>query len=239
MTQQRHKLIKKTRNAVKARLTTEISYWDRLSQDLKQKETSGESDSRYKSEDAENYAIEMQERLNNRFNELDLEENISPLPPKILGKFMIVPIGLINKISPTSVPQTKISSVDKQQVARRARNIIMEEERKLGNNPTDREIEKLGYDIESIVPNENIKFIEVKGRIKDAPTITVTKNEILFSLNKPNNYILAIVEFEDQSQNSDYKVYYVRHPFNKEPDFGVTSVNYDFSDLISRADPPN
>jgi Domain of unknown function (DUF3883) len=35
----------------------------------------------------------------------------------------------------------------------------------------------------------------VKGRISGAETVTVTKNEILYSLNKPDDYILAIVEF--------------------------------------------
>ena len=40
-------------------------------------------------------------------------------------------------------------------------------------------------------------FIEVKGRVSGADTITVTKNEILYSLNKPEDFILAIVEFLD------------------------------------------
>jgi len=33
--------------------------------------------------------------------------------------------------------------------------------------------------------------IEVKGRDATATTITVTKNEILYSLNKPHDFILA------------------------------------------------
>jgi hypothetical protein len=37
----------------------------------------------------------------------------------------------------------------------------------------------------------------VKGRVSGAPTITVTRNEILYSLNKPDDFILAIVEFLD------------------------------------------
>jgi hypothetical protein len=37
----------------------------------------------------------------------------------------------------------------------------------------------------------------VKGRVSGAPTITVTRNEILYSLNKPDDFILAIVEFFD------------------------------------------
>ena len=110
-------------------------------------------------------------------------------------------------------------------------------ERTLGFDPVDRELEKLGYDIESRVPGEGrLRFIEVKGRVSGAATITVTKNEILYSLNKPDDYILAIVEFLDADT---HRVHYLRRPFNREPDFGVTSVNYDFAELIARAQPPN
>ena len=70
-----------------------------------------------------------------------------------------------------------------------------------------------------------LRFIEVKGRVSGAATITVTKNEILYSLNKPEDFILAIVEFLD---GDAHRVHYVRQPFQREPDFGVTSVNYDF-----------
>ena len=32
--------------------------------------------------------------------------------------------------------------------------------------------------------------------------------------------------------------WYVRHPFGREPDFGVTSVNYDLAELLARAVEP-
>ncbi len=32
-----------------------------------------------------------------------------------------------------------------------------------------------------------------------------------------------------------HRVHYVRQPFQREPDFGVTSVNYDFAELLARA----
>ena len=64
--------------------------------------------------------------------------------------------------------------------------------------------------------------------------MTVTKNEILYSLNKPEDFILAIVEFDGDTQ----RIHYVRRPFQREPDFGVTSVNYNFSDLLARAEVP-
>jgi hypothetical protein len=112
----------------------------------------------------------------------------------------------------------------------------MEIERKLGYEPTDREFEKLGYDIESRIPGTGkLRFIEVKGRVAGAETITVTRNEILYSLNKPDDFILAIVEFDGDS----HRTHYIRQPFHREPDFGVTSVNYIISELIARSMPPS
>jgi hypothetical protein len=112
----------------------------------------------------------------------------------------------------------------------------MEIERGLGFEPTDREHEKLGYDIESrVLGTGKLRFIEVKGRVTGAPTVTVTRNEILYSLNKPDDFILAIVEFIG---NDSHRVHYIRQPFQREPDFGVTSVNYDFAELIVRAEKP-
>ncbi len=112
----------------------------------------------------------------------------------------------------------------------------MQTERKLGFEPVDREFERLGYDIESRVPGSGkLRFIEVKGRIAGADTVTVTKNEILYSLNKPDEFILALVEFRG---DEGHRVHYLREPFRREPDFGVTSVNYDFAELLARAEEP-
>jgi hypothetical protein len=127
-------------------------------------------------------------------------------------------------------------AIETQASAARARAIVLDVERQLGFEPTDREMEKLGYDIESRdVSTGRLRFLEVKGRVSGAQTITVTKNEILYSLNKPEDFILAIVEFLD---GDAYGVHYVRQPFRREPDFGVTSVNYDFTELLVRAERP-
>ena len=93
----------------------------------------------------------------------------------------------------------------------------------------------MGCDIESRIPGTGkLRFIEVKGRVTGAATITVTKNEILCSLNKPEDFILAIVEFDRDT----HRVHYVRRPFQREPDFGVTSVNYAFPELLARTEVP-
>ena len=63
----------------------------------------------------------------------------------------------------------------------------------------------------------------------------MTRNEILTSLNKPDDFILALVEFLDADR---HRVYYLRRLFRREPDFGVTSVNYDFGELLARAGQP-
>ncbi len=59
--------------------------------------------------------------------------------------------------------------------------------------------------------------------------------ETEYSLNKPEDFILAIVEF---LEGDAHRVHYVREPFQREPDFGVTSVNYSFAELLERAEEP-
>jgi SNF2 family DNA or RNA helicase len=233
----RVELIQKTRAAVKDRLTKEINYWDFRASQLKAQEQAGKANARLNSQEAERRADELQARLQKRLAELDMEEKISAQPPIVLGGFVVVPQGLLNRVSGTEEEPSAESTVDRQAVAAEARRIVMEKECELGFQPTDREHEKLGYDIESIDPaNGSIRFIEVKGRAAGADTITVTKNEILYSLNKPDNFILGIVEF---LSGDEHRVHYLRQPFQREPDFGVTSVNYDFAELLKRAEAPS
>ena len=229
-------LITKTEAAVKERLTKEITYWDHRAEELKIQERTGKPNAKLNSEEARKRADLLQGRLQKRLEELKLEAQLSPLPPVVLGGLLVVPIGLLSAMrghegTPNASPQ------DTQASAARARAIVMEIERSLGFVPVDREFEKLGYDVESRIPGTGkLRFLEVKGRVSGAETITVTKNEILYSLNKPEDFILAIVEFLDESA---HRVHYVRRPFQREPDFGVTSVNYDFDELLSRAGRPS
>ena len=225
-------MIAKTEAAVKERLTKEISYWDHRAEDLRAQEQAGKPNARLNSDEARKRADALQARLEKRLDDLKLERQISPLPPVVLGGLLVVPMGLLAAM--TGRPLTAAAeSVDRQAVAARARAIVMEVERSLGFEPVDREQEKLGYDIESRVSGKGkLRFIEVKGRDSDADTVTVTKNEILYSLNKPEDFILAIVEFRP---DETHRVHYLQQPFHREPDFGVTSVNYDLAELIARA----
>ncbi|MBW2031570.1 MAG: DUF3883 domain-containing protein, partial [Deltaproteobacteria bacterium] len=133
---------------------------------------------------------------------------------------------------------------------------VMDLERSLNYRPRDVSQDNCGYDIESAIPDSGkLRFIEAKGRLQGAKTVTVTKNEILTALNKPDDFILAIVLVPPGEESpsidpwrtgdpaTDYgisqngcRVYYIRRPFTKEPDFGVTSVNYNLSELLDKAE---
>ena len=227
--------IEKTRAAVKDRLTKEINYWDHRAEELKLQEQAGKTNARLNSQEARRRADDLQGRLQKRMEQLELESQISALPPVILGGLVVVPLGLLAKITGKSVSEAK-DTVDRLAVAARARGIIMDVERSLGFEPVDREFEKLGYDIESKDPKTGkLRFIEVKGRASGEQTLTVSRNEILYSLNTPDDFILGMVEFV---QGGSHQVHYLRSPFQREPDFHVTSVNYNFPELLARAEAP-
>jgi SNF2 family DNA or RNA helicase len=241
-------LLAKTEAAVRERLFKEIAYWDHRAEQLKLQEQAGrvnlpapstarQAGARLNSQEARRRADNLQARLAKRLEELKLEGQIAPLPPVALGGLLVVPLGLLRAMAGelTAEEQHELrAAADSQAAAARARAAVMAVERGLGFQPVDREFERLGYDIESRAPDTGqLRFIEVKGRVSGAATVTVTKNEILTSLNKPDSFILALVEFlGDDSQ----RVHYLRQPFRREPDFGVTSVNYDFGELLARAE---
>ena len=228
-------LLSKTEAAVKERLTKEIAYWDHRAADLQMQEQAGKPNARLNSSEARRRADDFQARLQKRMDAIQRERQLSPLPPVVIGGVLVVPAGLLRKMAGSV--GVNVATRDTQASAARARAAVMKIERRLGFEPVDREFDKVGYDVESRVPGTGkLRFIEVKGRVQGASTVTVTKNEVLTSLNKPDDYILAIVEFLVGGTD---KVHYVRNPFKREPDFGVTSVNYDLPDLLARAEVPS
>ncbi len=232
----RLELIAKTREAVQDRLSKEIGYWDHRAETLKLQEQAGKTNARLNSQEAQRRADTLQTRLHNRMEQLDRESQISALPPVVLGGLVVVPAGLLSAISGSALPAASTHASNTQLSAARARAIVMNVERRLGFEPVDREFEHLGYDIESRnLYTGKLRFIEVKGRVAGAETITVTKNEILYSLNKPDDYILALVLFENDADDT-HQVFYIRRPFQQYPDFAMTSVTYNIAKLLLQAE---
>ena len=66
--------------------------------------------------------------------------------------------------------------------------------------------------------------------------VEVMRKRVDSPLNKPDDFILAMVEF---LEDGGHRVHYLRRPFQREPDFGVTSVNYNFAELLAWAEEPS
>jgi hypothetical protein len=91
--------------------------------------------------------------------------------------------------------------------------------------------EECGYDVESRVPGTGkLRFIEVKGRVAGAGTVTVSRNEIVTALNKPDDFWLAIVEVDGTAAAPVY----LQRPFHTEPDFAAESVTYKIRELVAK-----
>ena len=252
----KEELVTKTIAAVKDRLTKEIAYWDHRAEELKAQELAGKFNARINSAKARVRADELQVRLQNRLGELAKERQLSPLPPVVMGGALVVPGGLIAQLKGKREQGADLFAKETKRVEQMAMQAVMEIEKSLDFIPMDVSQYKCGYDIESAIPGTGkLRFIEVKGRIIGAQTVTISKNEILTAFNKPEDFILALVlvppsdtdlkvdPWQVAELGANYgktqngcRVYYVHRPFTREPDFGVTSVNYNLHELIERAE---
>ena len=232
--------IAKVESEVIARLKKEINYWDHRAEDLKAQERAGKAGGRLNAAQAANRANELADRLQRRLAELSREREISARPPAVKGGALVVPGGLLRRLTlPTSTEPSQFSdnSASRAEIERLAMQAVIDAEKALGHVPRDVSAERIGYDIESKnVATGHLRFIEVKGRIEGADTVTITRNEILTALNKPEAFILAIVSVAD---GFVHEPRYVRSPFKREPDFGATSVTYQIAELLRTAGAPS
>jgi hypothetical protein len=230
--QAKERLVDKTLAAVKDRLTKEITYWDHRSEELRAQEQAGKTP-RLNSTKARQRADELGARLQKRIDDLQQERQLSPLPPVVIAAALIVPDGALRAMRGDTADHSEDAVVETARVEALAMESVMLAERRLGFEPRSVARENCGYDIESRVSSTGrLRFLEVKGRIAGARTVTITKNEILTALNKPDDFVLAIVEIAGEEAKEPR---YVRRPFNREPDFGVTSVTYKLDELLARS----
>ncbi len=227
----RIELIEKTEAAVQERLTKEINYWDFRAAELRAQEQAGKINARLNSQRAQERADRLAERLSQRKEQLDQERQISAAPPIVVGGALVIPIGLLlGDDTPAEILDRRVT----EQIAMHA---VAQAEIALGNDPRDVSAMNYGYDIESRDERTGrLRFIEVKGRRVGADVVTVTYNEILTGLNNADKSILALVLVEPDG--AFQRPRYVFHPFRREPDEGVTSVNYNMSELLAMSEEP-
>jgi len=230
--------VEKAEFEVQARLKKEINYWDSRAFELKEQSKAGKK-TRLSWENAQRRAEDLADRLQRRMALLAEERSIRAAAPVVRGGLMVVPKGLIDRKSlqtPTAANELSQDAQSRRVIELKAMDAVMKAERDLGNVPTDVSAQKVGYDILSFDPDsQSQRFIEVKGRVDTASTVMVTRNEIITSLNKPDSYILAIVQV---GSNSVQAPRYVWRPFETEPAFGVTAQQFNINHLLGRSEPP-
>ena len=231
--------IEKTEVEVQKRLKKEINYWDSRAFELKEQTRAGKK-TRLNWENAQRRAEDLADRLQRRMAQLAKEKSITAAAPVVRGGFIVIPKGLLleQQDSSTGTPKGFAeNAAARREIELKAMDAVMETERALGNRPEDVSAQKVGYDILSFDPEVNSqRFIEVKGRIDGAETVTVTRNEIITSLNKQEDYILAVVQIRNGFADQPH---YIANPFSQEPEFGLVSLQVDLKSLFKRAERPS
>ena len=226
--------INRVEKAVKDRLEREIWDWDRRALELKEKEGNENKASLTKARDN---VRKFTDRLNKRLGELQRERQIMPLPPEVRGAAVVVPMGWFIKQGMTESSKQQNASAEVEQLAMDA---VMQSERALGREPVDVSSENRGYDIESFDPKSDVHvFIEVKGRIRDAKDLSITKNEMLTAFNSENLYILAVVLVENGVASEPS---YIRNParlFESEPGFIEIARRFSLSKILKEGRAPH
>jgi hypothetical protein len=167
------------------------------------------------------------------------QRHVVSAPPVIVGGALVIPAGLLAQRRGEAGWSADAAALAR--IERAAMEAVMQVERALGHQVFDVSSQKCGWDITSVMPAEDgrmpvTRHIEVKGRVKGATTITVTRNEVMYGLNQQDKFILAVVMVDGEQVEGPH---YVRCPFTQEPDWAVTSINLDLNELLKRATKPH
>lgn len=221
--------IAKTMQQVHERLTREIVYWNNRTAQLDLQEQAGKVNAKLNASQARQRADGLTERLRSRMARLESEKRIVPLPPTIIGGALVVPAGWFETGSSRVAEEPPTYGAPSREVELLAMAAVMEAERRHGFEPRDISSENRGYDIESRDPRSgNLRFIEVKGRVTGAAAVTLTRNEVLTALNKPESWFLAVVFVEN---NRAGEPQYFREPFRDGLQFAAASISVDLAAL--------
>ncbi len=235
--------VEKTLAAVNERLTKEIDFWQDRWMKLKEDGEAGK-DVRLNLQNVERSIADLGSRLESRKKELQSMRHVVNGTPVVLGAALIVPAGLMNTLrgqAPVD-PVAATFAADAQaraRIDRVAMDAVRETEEARGCRVVDVSADKCGWDLTAYPPaidgkQPDPRHIEVKGRVKGASTVTVTRNEMLYAFNQGDKFILAIVLVGEN--DSAEGPYYIRNPFQSEPGWGVASINYHLGDLLVRAE---
>ena len=235
--------VDKTLAAVHERLTKEIDFWTDRFIKLSEDKSAGK-DVRLPLQNVQRTLADLESRLESRKKELQSMRHVTSATPVVLSGAVVVPAGLLRNLRGEEPPDEATAAAFSADPAARSRiealamNAVRRAEEACGRRVVDVSGQKCGWDLTSYEPTiegklPNARHIEVKGRVKGATTITVTRNEILYALNQAEKFHLAIV-FIDESGSVEGP-FYVINPFDTEPGWGVSSSNYELKALLAKA----
>jgi superfamily II DNA or RNA helicase len=229
----RKQQVEKTLNAVHERLVREINYWSGRYIKFQEDQAAGK-DVRLNLENVRRTIDELSVRRESREKELNDLRNVISATPVIVGGALVIPAGMLARAR--GEPGWTADAEARARIEKAAIQAVMEAERRMGHVVDDVSAQKCGWDVTSLPQMREgtlppSRHIEVKGRAKGTTTVTVTRNEILYALNQADKFLLAIVLIDG---NKCDKLFYIRRPFDQEPGWAVTSVNYDLPELEKR-----
>ena len=169
--------------------------------------------------------------------------HVTSATPVALGGALVVPIGLLRRLrgeSPTEYGSAfSTDPVARARIEKLAMDSVRHAEEARGCRVVDVSAQKCGWDITSYPPaldgkQPEARHIEVKGRVRGAATVTITRNEMLYALNQADKFLLSIVLVGETDAVDG--PYYIRNPFEAEPGWGVSSINYEITALLERAE---
>ena len=198
-------------------------------------------DVRLNLENARRTVADLEARLDSRKKELGSMRHVTSATPVALGGALVIPAGLLSRLrgdAPTDAGSAfSTDAAARSRIERLAMDAVRRIEESRGCKVVDVSAQKCGWDITSYPPSTDGKHpearhIEVKGRVEGASTVTITRNEMLYALNQADKFVLAIVLVGEKDAVDG--PHYIRNPFDTEPGWGVSSVNFDLKSLLQR-----
>jgi superfamily II DNA or RNA helicase len=126
---------------------------------------------------------DLEERLQRRMKEIELEKNLSLGRPELVGMALLLPM-------PREGEAAEMARDEEVEAA--AMDFVLNHEKMAGRNPIDVSNENLGFDVRSESPDGQIRYIEVKGRAA-VGGVWLTPNEWQMAGRFGSNYWLYVV----------------------------------------------
>lgn len=224
---------------VRIRLNAEIEYWYQQYNKCEEDERHGKRGRNMNSATARKHAREYEKRLEVREYELTADVRLHAKPAAVRGMALVIPSHLLPQ--QPAIAKSKLFAKDTAEVDRRAVDLTLAAERRLGRTPVEMPHNNKGYDIRSADAHGMVYFIEVKGRIDrpEADTFTVSANEVAFAQSQGDRHRLSLVRVSPRGAEHD-RIRYVTHAFDAiAPAVSTRSFNEQLANYWNRGSMPN